>query len=63
MSELFMNKDQWAEIYDIARYQGYAVHNVIVMMCAANQNITEPELVEAVKKWSRERTSWEERNN
>jgi hypothetical protein len=57
---MFMNREQWAEIYDIARYNGYAVHQLVVELCAANPNITEPELLEAAKKWSKNRTNWPE---
>jgi hypothetical protein len=53
----FMNRDQWGEIYDIARYNGYAVHQLVVELCAVEPNITEPQLLEDAKKWSRERTS------
>ena len=55
---MFMNREQWGEIYDIARYNGVAVHQLVVELNAANPNITEPELLEAAQKWSRERTQW-----
>jgi hypothetical protein len=56
----FMNRDQWAKIYDIARYNGYAAHQLVVELCAANPEISESELFEATKEWSHEReSSWQ----
>ena len=50
-----MNREQWNDIYYLARYNGYAVHQLIIELCAAEPNITEPELYVAARKWSRER--------
>jgi hypothetical protein len=58
MNAMFTDREGWAEIYDIARYNGYAVHQLVVELCAAKPDITEPELLEAAKEWSRERTQW-----
>jgi hypothetical protein len=55
---MFINREQWGEIYDIARYNGYEVHRLVVELCAANPKITEPELLEAAREWSRNRTDW-----
>jgi hypothetical protein len=54
----FMSREQWGELYDIARYNGYAVHQLVVELCAANPNITEAELLPAAQAWSRDRTQW-----
>jgi hypothetical protein len=59
MSEkTFINREQWAQIYDIARYNGYAVHQLVIELSAENPDITEPELFEAAKEWSKSRTNW-----
>lgn len=54
----FMNRDQWGEIYDIARYNGVSVVQLIVELSAENPNQTEPQLYEAAKEWSRNRTQY-----
>lgn len=54
----FMNREQWGEIYDIARYNGVAAPQLIAELNAANPDADEQEIYEAAKEWSRARTGY-----
>jgi hypothetical protein len=54
----FMNKEEWKQIYDIARYNGVAAHQLVVELNAANPNADEEEIVKLAKEWSQARTAW-----
>lgn len=54
----FMSKQQWNDIYDIARYNGYSVIQLVNEIHAQNPNANEHELYEAVVQWSKERTTY-----
>lgn len=58
MSYEFMTKAQWDEIYDIARYNGIAVHQLLNEIHAKNPLADESEIYYACKQWSKDRTKY-----
>jgi predicted DNA-binding ribbon-helix-helix protein len=58
MAFSFMSKEDWDRIYDIARYNGVAVHQLLNEVHAKNPQANEQEIYNACVQWSKDRTSY-----